>query len=318
MSNLHRQEYNVSKRNSDTWLDEDEFLCFTPSAIGGQNNVNHVGCPAGTDRKRRLYIKRTAKGVVAFCHHCGKKGASIDTDLAKSWGRLDDTNPVGKRAFQQGTAYAARAWINARLLDQPGSKVAALSAWLGKKRIPESIASTVSNPILPRVGLEDADGLYDIFYLPIVGDLPSGAELCGIQTRNFNTKCKGPKYKTDIWLKAPPWVYRRHGDSLDTVAVVEDWASAVYLAANGLPAVPLYGNTCNDETLLHLAKNKGVKNLVVWLDNDKPEIVEEAKRIRKRAAIVFNVATRIAEFIPAPTDLKDMGKFVPKLLGTFK
>jgi hypothetical protein len=42
--------------------------------IDEQINVNHVMCPAGTDVRRRLYIRRTPEAVLAYCHNCGQHG----------------------------------------------------------------------------------------------------------------------------------------------------------------------------------------------------------------------------------------------------
>lgn len=42
---------------------------------GQQINVDHRDCPAGTDTRKRLYLKRTSSGaVLAYCHHCNSKG----------------------------------------------------------------------------------------------------------------------------------------------------------------------------------------------------------------------------------------------------
>lgn len=290
----------MGKRDSDVWLDEDDYLGSAP-ATNTQVHINHIGCPAGIDRKRRLYIKRTAKGVVAFCHHCGKKGASMLTPLAKSWEQLNvDGNLESVLDTQRGRE-SALVWVDASHL---GMGCSALLDWLTKKHIPDIDIRDVS-PVIPRVGTKEL-GPFDILYLPIVGDLPGGPELCGIQTRNFNAHYTGPKYITDIWAKAPPWVYRAAGASLDTVCLTEDWASAVYLGANGLPAVPLYGTSCNDETLLHLAKTKGVKNLAVWLDNDNPEVIKAAESIARRAALVFS-GCHCCTVLPAPTALDSLG-----------
>lgn len=59
------------------FLRPDEFMDKAPAKIGEQVHVNHAGCTAGTDTKRRLYVKRNEDGsVVAYCHHCGKRGVS--------------------------------------------------------------------------------------------------------------------------------------------------------------------------------------------------------------------------------------------------
>lgn len=45
-------------------------------AEGQQIHVNHINCPAGSDTKKRLYLKRAKDGavVLGYCHHCSTKG----------------------------------------------------------------------------------------------------------------------------------------------------------------------------------------------------------------------------------------------------
>ncbi len=43
-------------------------------AIGKQIRLNHRHCPAGTDTRQRLYVKRTHDAVLAYCHNCGGHG----------------------------------------------------------------------------------------------------------------------------------------------------------------------------------------------------------------------------------------------------
>src|SRR5688572_12518334 len=42
-----------------------------PVSVGEQVHVNHDSCPAGTDTKKRLYIRRTNEAILAYCHNCG-------------------------------------------------------------------------------------------------------------------------------------------------------------------------------------------------------------------------------------------------------
>lgn len=39
-----------------------------------QVRVNHEGCPAGEDTRRRLYVKKVSGGLIAYCHNCGDHG----------------------------------------------------------------------------------------------------------------------------------------------------------------------------------------------------------------------------------------------------
>lgn len=61
-------------------IDSKLIQANAPSNMGEQVHVNHTGCEAGEDKKRRLYIKRTDKGLVAYCHHCNQKGFVFDNE----------------------------------------------------------------------------------------------------------------------------------------------------------------------------------------------------------------------------------------------
>ena len=70
-------------------IDQKLIKAHAPSNNNEQTHVNHVGCPAGEDKKRRLYIKRTDKALLAFCHHCGEKGFVKlgSDDRLMAWGK---------------------------------------------------------------------------------------------------------------------------------------------------------------------------------------------------------------------------------------
>jgi hypothetical protein len=56
---------------------------WEPLAENEQTHVNHQACPAGEDRKERLYIKRVDDGILGYCHHCGEKGYHKLSGLAR-------------------------------------------------------------------------------------------------------------------------------------------------------------------------------------------------------------------------------------------
>lgn len=62
-------------------IDKKLLLKNVPRYLGEQIHVNHEGCSAGIDSKRRLYIKKTEKGLVAYCHHCSEKGFLPRSDI---------------------------------------------------------------------------------------------------------------------------------------------------------------------------------------------------------------------------------------------
>ena len=66
------------------WLDQSEYM-DNPNIpgleIGEQIHFNHAGCLAGKDIKKRMYVKRTHDGYVAYCHHCNKRGSTKSKDV---------------------------------------------------------------------------------------------------------------------------------------------------------------------------------------------------------------------------------------------
>ena len=68
-------------------IDRKLILANAPSNIGQQVSINHAGCSAGNDTKHRLYIKRTDRGIVAYCHHCSESGFANDksNDRLSTW-----------------------------------------------------------------------------------------------------------------------------------------------------------------------------------------------------------------------------------------
>jgi 5S rRNA maturation endonuclease (ribonuclease M5) len=57
-----------------TRINQKLILASAPPAMGEQVHINHTGCEAGEDTKKRLYIKRVSDGILAYCHHCNQRG----------------------------------------------------------------------------------------------------------------------------------------------------------------------------------------------------------------------------------------------------
>jgi len=89
---------------------------------GEQIHINHRDCEAGTDTKRRLYIKEETNGYLFYCHHCGKSG-SYYKDKFRSLAAIKKSGSVGESSsrhvslptdFESDTKKwdsKARAWV---------------------------------------------------------------------------------------------------------------------------------------------------------------------------------------------------------------
>lgn len=66
-----------------------DYAGVLPTDVGQQVHVNHKDCSAGTDTKKRLYIKRVAaNSCVYYCHHCKESGVSYERMDEKKWDRV--------------------------------------------------------------------------------------------------------------------------------------------------------------------------------------------------------------------------------------
>lgn len=273
-----------------SWLHSDEFVAHAPDAIGAQRAINHTDCPAGIDRKQRLYIKRTLNGVVAYCHHCGKKGAAFKHSGEAVWHALEHA-PVSREAVREGIELLkyedALRWVeyyehDCRPAPTPSSMMV---AWADRKGFQ---AGALFSEARAKYGAPDGEAPGLIF--PIRA---SDGRVVGVQVRRdfgIRNRMKGPKYETKLLEKTAPYTYGNTVEQREVV-LVEDYLSAQRLAPH-IAAVPLYGSSMPDGFLAHLLNFYA---LVVWLDNDKPEVMEAATNIAVRAEPLFDQVTVIGD-----------------------
>ena len=85
-----------------------------------QVNVNHEGCSAGEDRKKRLYIKRTKDAILYYCHHCSehrtvrdsvRKNKSYAAKSAKAYGERILSLPKDSSSDTAEWPSPARVWV---------------------------------------------------------------------------------------------------------------------------------------------------------------------------------------------------------------
>lgn len=50
-----------------------EYIKRSVVEVVDSNYINHRGCSAGDDTRKRLWLKRTKLGVMCYCHNCGEK-----------------------------------------------------------------------------------------------------------------------------------------------------------------------------------------------------------------------------------------------------
>ena len=237
-----------------------------PTVIGQQVHINHEGCPSGEDRKRRLYIKRTVGGIVAYCHHCCEHG------FVREKGR-------------EGTRLSL--WLKGKDIDVPsitedpprGFAGASLSyhglAWLTKYWCNNNCAYF--------------GGVYDEPHKVTLTLHNPDNTVIGWQVRNLRPDAK-PKYITQYmsgknrgdasWFTAD----KKH------LVITEDYLSAYRVRRDtGLSSVALLKTSVSDRTLLQIAE-LNFPHISIWLDPDSAGVHGALEAYKK-----------LAHFLPTDT-----------------
>lgn len=224
-------------------IDRKLILANAPSVMGEQVHVNHVGCSAGEDKKQRLYVKRTPKGIVAYCHHCAEAGFASDGksgDRMATWLTDPETPSLSftPTPILADLSIEARAWLLEHYCDT------SYFGFSGVHRKHNQIALTLRNP---------------------------ETDVIGYQVRNLLPSAT-PKYITS-------YIHNGHkGDSAwfhyglnKTLVITEDYLSAYRVCQDthgSVSSLALLRTTITDRALLQIYEI-GFKNIVIWLDPDE-------------------------------------------------
>jgi hypothetical protein len=222
-------------------IDRKLILANAPSNIGDQVHINHAGCPAGNDTKKRLYIKRSDRGLVAYCHHCNEAGFAIDNDDQR----------LGTWLFDKSKSAGTK--------DAPTIRFGPISiegmVWLRTNHCnPLDTNFTGVQGQKNKVGLY----LYD----------PNGTVI-GWQVRNLVPGAK-PKYLTSYFNAHTSqgdasWFY----NGSKYLVITEDYLSAYRISRDtNFSSVALLKTTVSDKTLQQIHDLEFDK-IFIWLDPDK-------------------------------------------------
>lgn len=218
--------------------------------MGEQVHINHIGCPMGEDKKRRLYIKRTDKGIVAYCHHCNEHGFAFDIDArVGTW--LKDKKPVDPRITVipdlcemsiEGKMWLAKYYCDHKPLVFDGVK--------GK---PHQIALTI---------------------------LDATNHIIGIQVRNLQPSAT-PKYITSYYNDTHKGEAAWFHQNSKTLVITEDYLSAyrVHIDAK-VSSVALLRTSLSDTTLRQIHELE-FDHIIIWLDPDQAGI-EGGRKVEKK------------------------------------
>ena len=245
-------------------IDRKLILANAPSNIGEQVHVNHIGCEAGVDNKRRLYIKKTDKGLVAYCHHCSNKGYAKDENRLSTWLNKTAAAKVIKEQFSASNlceiSVSGKAWLRQYYCDVNNERC--FNGVKGKN----SVALTLYGP---------------------------DESLLGWQVRNLLPKEGAPKYTThyvsELSNGDPAWFNRL---TTKTLVITEDYLSAWRVGFNTTHAsMALLRTSLSDKALFDI-ESKHYETIIIWLDPDEAG--------RKGAAKVYE---KLNHFLPHNTNI---------------
>lgn len=223
---------------------------------GGTRRFNHTGC-ATSAHSTSLAVTRTDTGLVVFCHKCNGTGGSGGVY------RRDDTAPkVGKASYKKSDwEYRYSEWP------------IAVKVWLNRCK--------VDNEIYERMGVR-YDRANERLQFPIYGDEAAPGTVTGRINRNFAENA-GSKYISTgqrWWLRCTDSQY---------VVVAEDWLSATQATCAGLCSVLLGGTRLSSDCLSALLESCEGKTIVIYLDNDNPDVRRLQRVLYNTLAMYFEV-----------------------------
>lgn len=229
--------------------------CFGATSI---IHVNHEDCPAGTDTKKRLYIKATPDAFLYYCHHCQMRGYYRVKDKTH---RISDVLEAEERIEETGVTNTA---MLQSLNDGVGINdldkwPTAVKLWWLSYELDQKIATQNHVQWLQ-------------------GRLWLGAQGNCWQGRLFVDDWSGPTSKY-LTIKQnddlrPEW----NVGNFNTVVLVEDIVSAYKIHAAGYNSMCMMGCKVSDRLIPHITKYSDV---VVWFDEDDAGFTGSLQAVRQ-------------------------------------
>ena len=266
---------------------------FVSMSVGNQINLNHEGCGAGTDTKKRLYIKRVVGGVVAYCHHCSDKGfyreLSPDGTSLRKW--LTGKSDAETYDIERNSAYSV--W-NISTNEFNANALSWLSTYDLLPNNTEYYRSSIRGNI-------------------VMGLRTEKNELFGIQVRRFDT-VRQPKYTTYLRQKTSyDSAFFLQDTSRKVLVITEDYTSAyrVWRDTN-IPSLALLKTSMSAFTQDLVTTLFQDKIIYLWLDPDEAGN-KATKILTQRLKYLSTSTTKILPLYMTqepkahtPHDLKDI------------
>jgi hypothetical protein len=247
-------------------IDERLIRLHAPTTPGVQVHINHDGCPAGTDTKRRLYIKNNGTAILAYCHHCN------EPRVLKNVGVRQTLGDIKRRLVED---YKNKTPDKELVLPPDALRDGAL--WSANAATQLQRYSILALATM-EYGVEYSPSLGRILF-PVYGE---DGKLSFVAQRAVERECSGPKWLMIEGSAKPTGLYANHtGGPADTVVVVEDPISAIKVAGRcAVDAMCLFGTSLNDRQFEWLVGSR--KHIIIFLDGDDAGIngsLAAAKRL---------------------------------------
>lgn len=265
-------------------LNPSEYLEYAPQEPGGQVHINHEGCSAGVDRKKRLYIKRLPdNSVLAYCHHCSMSG--IYRPKVTNIHLKVKSNPVVVK--------------DPKDIRLPLDIVKDTTLW----------PSTATGWLIKYGITKDEVNNNGIVYSPshnrLLFPLYMDGDYIGWQGRALVQDKTVPKYITTVdsnRLDGNCGVCSRASNNPSGV-LVEDCLSAIKVSRHGVDGIALLGSHPTPEVINWIASK--YNNITIWLDNDKPEVKKQQQKLNSLFKTLVSGEVKLILTDKDPKDYSD-------------
>lgn len=228
--------------------------------INEETHINHADCEAGIDTKRRLYIKRIDNGVLAYCHHCGKRGSYWE-----AFARV--------MANKKASSYASKKFLGT----VPKDTCYRIEEWPSPARV-----------WLRRYGITDKEVVekgigYSERYRRVVLPCEYGGKLRGYQLRKVWDNDDNPnKYLT--FGEKPLFWYGKPSGKFSTLIVVEDIISGIK-CSRFFPTLALLGSSLQDDLLSSIIHWQ-YDHYIIFLDDDNTQVRKSQVVIKNKLSLL--------------------------------
>lgn len=250
----------------DEWIDLGQYKNYFPTE--GTVRINHC---KPEESNRKFYLTRSPEGdkILAFCHHCGKKG--VYNLSPSSWS--PPPNPLEANGLDPFKKFRVpsldKYYCDARWLKIPFEDLTLeMRRWWFKSGLLVSEYNTLDIKLL--------DG--NRLAIPLTENFK---QVTGLAFRQFRDNA--PKWLILGKKTVHPFTYS--DNPTDTLVIVEDYLSAVRLArfTNTLPLMGTNLSSLNfSQILFWVNRNRDLRKVLIWLDNDSPQVIKLAEKIYKK------------------------------------